>query len=257
MMRDVRIRPLLTIVLCTAAGVAVVVAIVALALANGARDDGPTASAPESLPPLPVLAPVTRSDAPGPSITTLADQAWLTRTAKATGISRRALEAYAGAAIAVSDSGTGCDLGWNTLAAIGDIESRHGTIFGGRLDAAGDAVPPIFGVPLKGDGVANIPDTDKGAIDGDATGDRAVGPMQLIPQSWENWHVDADADGVQNPQNVDDASFAAAHYLCRAAGQRMGTEAGWRTAVLSYNSSQQYLDDVIRAATAYAKAAKS
>ncbi len=258
MMRNVRIRSLVTIVLCAAVGVAAVATIVVLGVPRGPGGSRSGAPAAEDLPPFPVVAPLKRAaDVAGPSITALPDPAWLTATADATGIPRRALQAYAGAAIAVGDSGTGCDIGWNTLAAIGDIESRHGTIFGGSIDAAGDAVPPIFGVPLAGGGVANIPDTDKGAIDGDATVDRAVGPMQLIPQSWTNWHVDANADGAQNPQNIDDATFAAAHYLCRAGGQRMGTEAGWRTAVLSYNGSDRYLADVIRAATAYAKAAKS
>ena len=66
-------------------------------------------------------------------------------------------------------------------------------------------------------------------IDGDPDIDRAVGPMQLIPQTWRNWHVDGGADGVEDPQNIDDAATAAANYLCRSS-IGMDTEAGWRAA---------------------------
>ncbi len=201
-------------------------------------------------------APVTRASTPvGPGVQNLADPAWVAETAASTGIPVRALRAYAGVAIAITAAGTGCGIGWNTLAGIGEIESRHGTIFGGSIAANGDATPAIFGVPLAGGAVANIPDTDKGAIDGDPTIDRAVGPMQMIPEAWRNWHVDGNGDGVENPQNIDDATFAASHYLCRAGGQKLGSEAGWRAAVLAYNASGRYLSDVIRYSTGYASAA--
>lgn len=187
----------------------------------------------------------------GPALSALADPAWVATTAKKTGIPPRALAAYAG--VAISFESRACGIGWNTLAGIGEIESRHGTIFGGSIAADGAARPPIFGVPLAGGAVANIPDSDKGAIDGDATIDRAVGPMQLIPEAWRNWHADGNADGVQDPQNIDDATLAAAAYLCRAGGQKLDTEAGWRQAVLAYNGSEQYLADVIRYSTDYAR----
>ena len=197
-------------------------------------------------------APVTPAATPsGPALSALADPAWVATTAKKTGIPPRALAAYAG--VAISFESRACGIGWNTLAGIGEIESRHGTIFGGSIAADGAARPPIFGVPLAGGAVANIPDSDKGAIDGDATIDRAVGPMQLIPEAWRNWHADGNADGVQDPQNIDDATLAAAAYLCRAGGQKLDTEAGWRQAVLAYNGSEQYLADVIRYSTDYAR----
>jgi membrane-bound lytic murein transglycosylase B len=197
-------------------------------------------------------APLVKAANPvGTGVAGLADATWIAATAKSTGIPARALEAYAGVAITVANSRTGCDIGWNTLAGVGEVESRHGTIFGGEIAPNGDATPAIFGVPLTGGAFANIPDTDGGAIDGDPTIDRAVGPMQLIPQTWDNWHVDGNGDGVQDPQNIDDATLAAAHYLCRAGGQEMGTAAGWRQAVLAYNRSNRYLSDIIRYATRY------
>ena len=88
-------------------------------------------------------------------------------------------------------------------------------------------MPGIFGIALDGGDDRQHPDSDDGAIDGDPDSDRAVGPMQLIPQTWRNWHVDGGGDGVEDPQNIDDAATAAANYLCRST-DAMDTEDGWR-----------------------------
>ena len=247
----------LRVILISAAGlmgaVAVVGAIVVLAVAGGVglpdRPDAAGRSIP--LARFATAAPVTAAPASaGPALSALADPAWVAATARKTGIPARALAAYAG--VAISFETRTCGIGWNTLAGIGEIESRHGTIFGGSIAANGSAMPPIFGIPLRGGAVANIPDSDEGAIDGDATIDRAVGPMQFIPEAWRNWHADGNADGVQDPQNIDDATLAAAGYLCRAGGKALDTESGWRQAVLAYNGSNRYLADVIRYSTGYA-----
>ncbi len=201
-------------------------------------------------------APVTAAAHPGPDgAAGLADPAWIAKTAKRTGIPALAVKAYAGVAIDIAQQNPGCGIGWNTLAGVGEVESRHGTIFGGSITANGDAVPAIFGVSLDGESTAHVPDSDGGAIDGDPNGDRAVGPMQLIPEAWRNWHTDGNADGIENPQNIDDATMAAAHYLCRAGGD-LSTESGWRTAVLAYNGSDQYLAEVVRYAIGYGAGAK-
>ena len=251
---------ILRVILISAAGlmvtVAVIGAVVLFALPGGGGFLGlPDAAGPATpLARFATAAPVSAATAPaGPALSTLADPAWVAATARKTGIPPRALAAYAG--VAISFESRECGIGWNTLAGIGEIESRHGTIFGGRIAADGTATPAIFGVPLDGGAIANIPDSDKGVIDGDSTIDRAVGPMQLIPEAWRNWHADGNADGVQDPQNIDDATLAAAAYLCRAGGKTVATESSWRQAVLAYNRSQQYLNDVIRYSTGYARAA--
>jgi len=244
------LRVILICVTGLAVTAAVIGAIVVFTL-PGVLRGGPDGGGPSTPLRFATAAPVTAATAPaGPALSSLADPAWVTATARKTGIPARALAAYAGVAISFRDRP--CGIGWNTLAGIGEIESRHGTIFGGSIAANGEAGPAIFGVPLDGGAVANIPDSDKGAIDGDATIDRAVGPMQLIPEAWRNWHADGNADGVQDPQNIDDATLAAAGYLCRAGDRALDTEIGWRQAVLAYNGSQQYLDDVIRYSTGYA-----
>ncbi|MBX3196164.1 MAG: lytic murein transglycosylase [Microbacteriaceae bacterium] len=186
----------------------------------------------------------------GSGIQTRVDADWAAQTAAATGIPVRALVAYAGAAMVKAEQMPECGLSWSTLAGVGAIESDHGRHGGSMLDAGGTAVPGIFGIALDGVSTAHIPDSDGGAIDGDAEYDRAVGPMQLIPQTWRNWHVDGGADGVEDPQNIDDAALAAANYLCRSAID-MDTEAGWRAAISSYNGSESYLRAVAGAAVEY------
>ena len=95
----------------------------------------------------------------------------------------------------------GCGIGWTTLAGIGSVESRHGTYDGSSVDAFGQVAPIIRGIPLDGGpGVAEIPDTDGGAMDGDPVHDRAMGPMQFIPETWLKWGVDANGDGRVDPR---------------------------------------------------------
>jgi membrane-bound lytic murein transglycosylase B len=178
------------------------------------------------------------------------DADWAAQTASATGIPVRALVAYAGAAMVKAEQMPECGLSWSTLAGVGLIESDHGRHGGSVLDANGTATPGIFGIALDGVTTANVPDSDDGAIDGDADADRAVGPMQLIPQTWRNWHTDGGGDGVEDPQNIDDAAAAAANYLCRSS-IAMDTEAGWRAAISAYNSSDTYLSNVAAAAVSY------
>ncbi len=192
----------------------------------------------------------------GPGVVNTADPAWITRIAAATSIPKTALKAYAGVTLQIAGANPKCELSWNTLAGVGWVESRHGLIHGTTLAADGTVSPPLYGVALDGNGFARIPDSDGGALDGDASGDRAIGPMQFLPGSWRNWHTDANGDGVENPQNIFDATMAAAHYLCRAAGN-LGTQDGWQRGILAYNSSRQYLNDVMDAANRYAADAAS
>ena len=242
----------------TVTGVALGVAILTLVVLLVLRPDVPTVAAPTPGPdyalpakPPPAAAVATRKGSAG-----LADAAWVDRVSDASGIPTRALAAYAGVAIAKSQTMPGCGLGWTTLAAIGLIESDHGRHSGSSIGEDGTVRPPIFGIALDGSTSAHIPDTDKGAIDGDPNFDRAVGPMQLLPQTWRNWHVDGGGDGVEDPQNIDDAVAAAANYLCRASGD-MTTRAGWRAAVGAYNSSDFYVQSVASAANGYAQDATS
>lgn len=241
-------------VLAAVVGVAVLGALVVLVLVPRLGGSGPDAAAPAPrwapAGPAPVAATPADSGAVGTGIAGRVDANWAAAAAKATGIPGRAVLAYAGAALAKAASMPACGISWTTLAAIGDVESSNGQHGGSTIGTDGTVSPPIYGVALNGKGVALIPDSDGGTIDGDASADRAVGPMQLIPQTWRNWHVDGNADGVEDPQNIDDAVMATTNYLCRAS-TALDTESGWRGAVSAYNSANSYLGKVARVAVGY------
>lgn len=213
------------------------------------------AAAPESAPRWVEPVPTPPRDPAATAYAELADRAWVAAVAEGTGIPKRQLSAYAAAAILKHERMPECGLSWPLLAAIAAVESDHGRHDGSTVDADGKVSPPIYGVALDGDGVALITDTDDGAIDGDAELDRAVGPFQFIPESWWNWKTDEDADGRIDPQDIDDASMAAANYLCRAS-QPQDTEEGWRGAVSAYNSATTYIDRVAERAAEYAEVAR-
>ncbi len=192
--------------------------------------------------------------APGPAAAEPGiDPDWLTRTAAATRIPRRALLAYAEAAARLSRERPDCGLGWNTLAGIGFVESEHGAIHGSRIGSDGVASPAIVGIALDGRATQAIPDTDGGALDGDAVWDRAVGPMQFIPSTWGTWRSDGDGDGRADPHDIDDAAYSAGRYLC-VAGHDLRQPEQWIRAIAAYNAAVDYNNRVADAAGFYARA---
>ncbi|MCC2594176.1 lytic murein transglycosylase [Tessaracoccus sp. OS52] len=207
----------------------------------------PTAPLPE-----PAVVPTPSLPAePAPGVgSSGADPEWVARVAARTGIPPRALSAYAAADLIVDAEQPACGLGWTTLAGIGWVESAHGSHAGSVLGSDGYPRPQIRGVALDGDGVAAIPDTEGGVWDGDAVWDRAVGPMQFIPSTWQRWGADGNGDGWADPNQIDDAALAAARYLC--ASGPMTTTSGWRRAVFSYNNLSSYVDNVALVAGSYA-----
>jgi membrane-bound lytic murein transglycosylase B len=152
------------------------------------------------------------------------------------------LGAYQRAARLLAASQPGCQLSWSVLAGIGRIESGHAS--GGRVDATGNTLGSILGLRLDGSpGIAAIPDTDHGMLDGDTVWDRAVGPMQFIPSSWRQW-------GVGNPNNIYDSTLAAGRYLC-AGGINLSDPAQLQAAVYRYNHSASYVAVVLQWAKGY------
>ena len=177
---------------------------------------------------------------------------WAADLSPVVGIPAKALEAYAYAARVAQVVNPKCNVAWTTLAGIGMIESHHGTYHGSTIADNGDITPPIRGVQLDGTrGNMEILDTDNGELDGDTRLDRAMGPMQFIPETWKVYKVDANNDGVVSPDNIDDAALSAAGYLC-SRGKDLSTPEGWITALRAYNHSDQYARMVRDWATAYA-----
>ena len=98
--------------------------------------------------------------------------------------------------------------------------------------------------------LALIEDTDGGRYDEDTVFDRAVGPMQFIPQTWSSWAHDTNQDGFDNPQNIYDATVAAGRYLC-AATTTMTTVSGQQQAYFAYNHDDDYTQNVIATSLLY------
>ncbi|WP_227012704.1 MULTISPECIES: lytic murein transglycosylase [unclassified Pseudonocardia] len=200
--------------------------------------------------------PVDR-DAPPPAVAPLGAGtdvvAWSRDAAGDTRIPQRTLQAYATAELRQRERAPECRLSWSTLAGIGRVESRHARIGGATTGPDGRADPPIVGIALDGtDGTRRIADTDGGRLDGDPVLDRAVGPMQFLPETWGRYGADGDGDGVADPQQVDDAALAAAGLLC-AGGRDAGDGDDWWDGVLAYNASGSYARDVWSAAADYGR----
>lgn len=173
-------------------------------------------------------------------------------TLSTNGIPSVALAAYRRSELLLSQADPDCNLPWNLVAAIGRVESNHGRINGSTLDADGTANPGIYGIPLDGtNGTARISDTDDGALDNDTEWDRAVGPMQFIPSTWELVGLDANGDGVADPQNIYDSAVAAGVYLCAGDGDLSDREDA-SSALFRYNRSSTYVQNVLAISDAYA-----
>jgi membrane-bound lytic murein transglycosylase B len=191
-------------------------------------------------------APEQPATQPGPP---RVDETWTADNAARAGIPVPALRAYANAQLSEPE---GCEVGWTTLAGIGWIESQHGTLEGRTLGDDGHASTPILGPALDGDPYAAIPATPETTRwHGDPDWDHAVGPMQFIPSTWEQWGADGDGDGVADPNDLDDAAAAAVAYLC-ADGHDLTSGAGWADAIFGYNHDDSYVAGVHAAASEYA-----
>ena len=170
------------------------------------------------------------------------------------GLPDTAWYAYQRAASVMASVKPDCHMDWSLLAAIGQVESDHGRSGGATLRSDGTSTPPVRGVELNGKGsVQKIRDTDNGAIDGDKTWDRAVGPMQFLPSTWLVVGVDGDGDGRRSSDDIDDASLAAGVYLC-GWHDDLSTVQGLRHAIYRYNPSLAYVSAVLAQAQIYRSA---
>jgi len=76
----------------------------------------------------------------------------------------------------------------------------------------------------------------------------AVGWMQFLPSSWEQFGLDANGDGKKDPYNPVDAICAAAHYLKLAGGND-----NLYQAIFAYNHADWYVQEVLLYARAYGR----
>jgi membrane-bound lytic murein transglycosylase B len=103
---------------------------------------------------------------------------------------------------------------WYVLAAVGKVESNHGQNMG----------PSSAG---------------------------AMGPMQFLPSTWEQYGVDGNGDGEENIMDPKDAIPAAASYL-----EDGGAPKDWPKALYAYNHSGQYVREVLGIAESYKRQAE-
>lgn len=250
------------IALVAAAGTAGALLVPALVGAKAApavspvpSSEAPPASAEPSPTPEPTL-PATAAPSPA-ARPAAAFRRWAETTSPKVGVPVTALESYAYAEWVVASTRPTCKLRWTTLAAIGKVESDHGRAKGAKLGDNAKVAPPIVGPALDGTkNTKRIADTDAGALDFDKKWDRAVGPMQFIPTTWVTYGVDADNDQLIDPHDLDDASLAAAYYLC-ASGKDLSVVANWKSVVLSYNNVGVYLQKVYDTAQAYGRSSQA
>ncbi|PIB78777.1 lytic transglycosylase domain-containing protein [Mycobacterium celatum] len=166
----------------------------------------------------------------------------------ALGIPSMALSAYRNAERMMANAYPNCGISWNLLAGIGRIESMHAN--GGATDARGTAVRPIYGPALDG----TLPGNEvivQNSAPGRVTFARAMGPMQFLPGTWARYASDGDGDGVADPQNLYDSTLAAARYLC-SGGLDLRDSQQVLSAILRYNNSMPYAQNVLGWAAAYA-----
>jgi cell wall-associated NlpC family hydrolase len=145
----------------------------------------------------------------------------------------RVVQPHAGvgaSAAVVPFTSTGTQSGGSSFAALRPI-----------WQAAGNA----YGIPWEVLGAINKVETNFGQNLGPSSAG-AVGWMQFMPSTWARWGVDANGDGVADPNNPTDAIFSAARYLAGCGGQF-----DIARAVYCYNHATWYVNEVLGLASLY------
>ncbi|GAB2765670.1 NlpC/P60 family protein [Streptomyces bullii] len=186
------------------------------------------------------------------------DDGGIAEGGSAADIPPRMLTAYKNAVQQVGKYSPKCQgMRWPILAGIAKVESNHA--IGRNIADNGDIRPKIYGVLLNGSGQGGnttvFPDTDGGKWDGTANGERAVGPFQFLPSTWEGIGKDVNGDKIADPHNADDAALGAAIYLC-GNGRDLTKRSQLKAAIMQYNHSSEYVANVLGWIDKYTAAAK-
>jgi hypothetical protein len=132
-----------------------------------------------------------------------------------------------------------------TAAALGVMPSDVPNFFIDSFDVPGFLLPIFqaagveYDVPWEVLAAINQVETDYGRNLNTSTAG-AEGWMQFLPATWEEYGVDANGAGVEDPNNPADAIFAAARYLHAA-----GASKNLRSAIFAYNHADWYVDSVM------------
>ena len=166
-------------------------------------------------------------------------------------IPEAALRAYAYAAWAVAKQ-KNCNLGWPTLAALGESLSNHGRANDSQLGDDGTTTVPLRGLNLFDPAhPQEVADTDAGLFDGDPTKDIPIGPLQIMPSRWEQFNAAVEPDAKPNPDNINDASLTLAGFLCSVGDP--STPDGWANGVQQINANPEFVKHVHAIAKKYSR----
>jgi membrane-bound lytic murein transglycosylase B len=76
----------------------------------------------------------------------------------------------------------------------------------------------------------------------------AVGPMQFLPATWQQFQADGDGDGAADIESEADSIHGAVRLLCAGGGDDPAT---LQDAIFSYNRSDEYVAQVLETARSY------
>src|SRR5262245_13352514 len=109
------------------------------------------------------------------------------------------------------------------------------------------AAGSTYGIPWTVLAAINKVETNFGSNLGPSSAG-AVGWMQFMPSTWARWGLDANGDGVADPDNPTDAIFSAARYIAGCGGQY-----DIARAVYCYNHATWYVNEVLGLASLYGR----
>jgi transglycosylase-like protein with SLT domain len=126
-------------------------------------------------------------------------------------------------------------------------QAQSGPMSFAALRTIWQAAGSTYGIPWEVLAAINKVETGFGRNLGPSSAG-AVGWMQFMPSTWARWGIDANGDGVADPDNPTDAIFSAARYLAGCGGQF-----NISAAVYCYNHASWYVTEVLGLAAQYAR----
>lgn len=126
-------------------------------------------------------------------------------------------------------------------------QKQSGAMSFAALRPIWQAAGNTYGIPWEVLAAINKVETDFGANLGPSSAG-AIGWMQFMPSTWARWGIDANGDGIADPNNPTDAIFSAARYLAGCGGQFDIVRA-----VYCYNHASWYVNEVLGLASLYSR----
>jgi cell wall-associated NlpC family hydrolase len=126
-------------------------------------------------------------------------------------------------------------------------QTQGGAMSFAALRPIWQAAGSTYGIPWEVLAAINKVETNFGSNLGPSSAG-AVGWMQFMPSTWARWGIDANGDGMADPNNPTDAIFSAARYLAGCGGQF-----DIARAVYCYNHASWYVNEVLGLASLYSR----